>query len=221
MATTVVKWRKHPEMAAFMEEIIPGRTESEIRAAFLERFGIELTEGQIGNFKTNHGIRSGTHGGRFEKGHESWNKGRPQSEWMSAESIERSKATRFKRGELPHNTREVGEERVTKDGYVQVHVRQHRKDKLNDQWVLKQRLVWERHHGRPVPPGCKVVFCDGDQTNFDPDNLLLVTDEEMMRMNHGGTGWVDRETAEAARDLARVRSAIAGAQRRYREGRSE
>lgn len=169
-----------------------------------------------GIFKTAHGIKSGTVGSRFRPGQVPQNKGRPQREWMSAESIERTKAGRFRKGQLPHNTRAVGEERVTKDGYVQVHVRQHRKGKRNDQWVLKQRFIWEQHHGRPVPDGCKVIFCDGDRTNFSPDNLLLVTSGELLRMNARGPGWVDRDTAEAARDLARVQGAIAEAERRAR-----
>lgn len=216
MASTVVRWRKHPEMVAFMTSYIPGHTEAEIRAAFMDAYGISLTESQIANFKARYGIRSGTHGGRFEKGNESWNKGRPQREWMGADAIERTKATRFKKGQLPHNTREVGEERVTKDGYIEVHVGQHRRSRANDQWVLKQRLIWEQHHGRPVPDGCKVIFCDGDRRNFNPENLLLVTDCELLIMNRGGTGWSDRGTAVFARELARVRSAIADAERRAR-----
>lgn len=215
--TTVIEWRKRPDMFEFMRSFIPGHTEPEIRAEFLARFGIELTEGQIANFKTRFGIKSGTHGGRFQKGRKSETKGRPQSEWMSAEAIERTRATRFKKGNIPHNTREVGEERVTVDGYVEVHVAQCRREKQNDQWVLKQRLVWERHHGMPVPEGCKVIFCDGNRRNFDPENLLLVTDEELMRMNREGTGWSDKETAESARGLARVRSAISKAERRAKQ----
>lgn len=215
--TTVIEWAKHPEMVSFMVEFIPGHTEQEIRAEFLSRFGIELTESQIANFKHNHGIRSGTHGGRFVKGQKSWNKGRPMREWMSEEAIERTRATRFKKGNIPHNTRQVGEERVTVDGYVEVHVARCRREKHNDQWVLKQRLVWEQHHGMPVPEGCKVIFCDGNRQNFDPENLLLVTDEELMRMNWEGTGWQDRETAESARELARVRSAISKAERRAKQ----
>lgn len=212
-----VRWSRHPEMVDFMVGFIPGHTERETREAFRERFGIELTASQISNFKVKHGVKSGTHGGRFKPGHESWNKGRPQAEWLSEEAIERTKATRFKKGQLPHNTREVGEERVTKEGYTEVHVRQRHRSKLNDQWVLKQRLVWEQAHGEPVPDGCKVIFCDGDRTNFDPDNLLLVTQEEMLRMNKEGAGWSDPETARAARELARVRSAISKAKRRGRE----
>ena len=215
--TTVIEWVKHPEMVSFMVEFIPGHTEQEIRAEFLSRFGIELTEGQIANFKHRNGIRSGTHGGRFVKGQKSWNKGRPMHEWMGEEAIERTRATRFKKGNIPHNTREVGEERVTVDGYVEVHVAQCRREKHNDQWALKQRLVWEQHHGMPVPEGCKVIFCDGNRQNFDPENLLLVTDEELMRMNREGTGWSDKETAESARELARVRSAISKAERRAKQ----
>lgn len=208
-------------MVEFMVGFVPGHSEAEIRAAFSERFGIELTEAQIASFKQSHGVRSGTVGGRFRAGEESVNKGRPQSEWMSPEAIERSKATRFRKGELPHNTRAIGEERVTKDGYTEVHVRQHRLERQNDQWVMKHRLVWERANGRPVPEGCSVIFCDGDRTNFDPGNLMCVTRGELLLMNLGGTGWCDRETAEAARELARVRQAITRARKRGRQGKAD
>lgn len=64
----MIKWREHPEMVQFMMDYIPGHMESEIREEFNKRFGIILTEGQIGNFKFKYGIKSGTHGGCFQKG---------------------------------------------------------------------------------------------------------------------------------------------------------
>lgn len=219
--TTPVRWSCEPDMAAFMISFVPGHTENEIRAEFEQRFGIVLTEGQIANFKARHGIRSGTNGGRFTKGQKPWNKGRPQREWMGEEAIERTKETRFKKGQLPHNAREIGEERVTKDGYVQVHVRQRKKEKLNDQWVLKQRLVWEQVHGMPVPEGCKIIFCDGDKTNFDPENLLCVERKTLVRMNQmrgaGKVDWCDRATAEATAQIGRLSNAIGDALRRVKE----
>ena len=40
-------------------------------------------------------------------------------------------------------------------------------------WKLKQRYVWEKHHG-PIPPGHRICFLDGNQKNLDLDNLILV-----------------------------------------------
>ena len=218
------RWREHPEMVEFMLGYIPGHTESEIRAAFLERFGIELTEGQIGNFKHSHGVKSGTHGGRFEKGHVPANRGRPMSEWMEPDAIERSRAGRFKPGQLPRNAADlpIGTERVTRDGYVEVKVADRPSGERNahDNWVPKHRLVWEREHGRPQPKGTKVIFCDGDRRNIDPGNLLLVTDAELAVMNRLGQTWGDRRTAEAVLALARLKMAATSVRKRPRACRS-
>lgn len=54
------------DMLGFMRDYVPGHTEGEIRAAFRERFGIVLTDSQIGNAKTRLGVRSGTCGGKVE-----------------------------------------------------------------------------------------------------------------------------------------------------------
>lgn len=37
-------------------------------------------------------------------------------------------------------------------------------------WKLKHHIIWEKHHG-PIPPGCKVIFLDGDRNNFNIENL--------------------------------------------------
>lgn len=219
-ARATIRWREHPEMEEFMLALVPGHTEAEIRAAFQDRFGIALTEGQIGNFKHRHGVVSGTHGGCFKRGQEPWNKGRAMAEWMPPESIERSKAGRFQKGLMPHNalSSPVGTERVSKDGYVEVKVseRPSGSGPSHDNWVGKHRLVWERSHGRRVPDGHAVIFCDGDRRNFDPENLLLVSRAELSMMNRSQHGWGDRETAEAARDLARLNLGIADAEKRPR-----
>lgn len=215
-----IRWREHPEMVEFMVGYIPGHTEGEIRAAFLERFGIELTESQIGNFKHKHGIRSGTAGGCFERGHVPANKGKRQTDFMSPEAIERSSRTRFRKGQLPHNAVDVpiGSERVTKDGYVEVKVADRPTGERNchDNWAPKHRLVWEREHGREQPGGTKVIFCDGDRRNLDPGNLLLVTDAELAVMNRLGQTWCDRETAEAVLALARLKMAASSVRKRPR-----
>ena len=204
-------------MLAFMREYIPGHTEGEIRAAFSERFGIVLTESQIGNTKTRLGVRSGTHGGRFAKGQEPWNKGRRQAEWMSPEAIERTKATRFQDGNLPHNARELYEERVdTKDGFTYVHVAERPREKNGDNWVQKHHIVWEEANGRPVPKDCVIAFADGNRKNFDPENLVAVPRKLWAIINCKGIPYYDRESLLVAMDIARLRSAVFDAQTRPR-----
>lgn len=220
-STTVVRWSRHPEMVEFMRGFIPGHQEGEIRAAFLERFGVELNEAQIGNFKVRYCIKSGTHGGRFEKGHAPANKGRTWDEMdIPEESRERMRATQFKRGGLPWDTLPVGAERVTKNGYIEVHVAQRRRERANDQWVLKQRLIWERANGRRLGPGEVVLFADGDKLNFDPGNLVAVTQAENMGLQRIGRPYCDRATLMAALDVVRLDTAISKAEKHPRRCKS-
>lgn len=195
------------EENAFLREFIPGHSECEIADAFEERFGRRLTFPQIGNRKAALGVRSGTVGGRFEKGNVPATKGRPWSEWMPPESQERSRATQFRKGQLPHNTRALLDERIGKDGYVQVHIGQLRTSKPNDQWMSKAQFVWERENGTAWPEGCRAMFADGDRLNFDPGNIVPVPNElyaVVCGAVKGGLEWHDRESLEAAITMARI-----------------
>lgn len=118
-------------------------------------------------------------GRRFVKGQVSHNTGRKMTEWMSAEKIERTKATRFNKGNIPQNRVPIGYERITKDGYIEVKVADGKK---NDNFELKQRLVWQEHNG-PIPEGCIIEFVDGDKRNFNINNLRCVTRVENLDAN--------------------------------------
>ena len=111
---------------------------------------------------------------RFRKGQEPLNKGKRQEEFMSPESIERTKQTRFKKGHVPYNAKPVGYERIDKDGYVLLKASGCRN------MVLKHRYVWEKHNG-PIPKGYNVSFKDGDRTNCELQNLMLVSRKEAAR----------------------------------------
>ena len=216
----MISWRKHPEYGDFLRSFIPGHSEAEIADAFEREFGIRLTVSQIANAKTRLGVRSGTVGGRFEPGASPANKGLPWAEWMPAESAERCRATQFKRGGLPWTTREVGEERVSKDGYVEVHVAQHRRERANDQWVPKHRLVWEEANGRALRPDEIVLFANGDRRDFRPENLVAVTRAENQGLTKIGRPYADRETLMDALKTVRLNRAIASAEKRPRRCRS-
>ena len=106
---------------------------------------------------------------RFVKGHESHNKGKKMEEFMSAESIEKIKKTQFPKFNKPKNTQPIGTERIAKDGYIEIKVRESYKGR---NFEYKQRVVYEQHFGE-VPKGFIVGFKDGDIYNFEPSNLVL------------------------------------------------
>ena len=198
-----------PERDAWFAAFVPGHTEREISAEHERVFGVSLTEGQIANSKTRLGVRSGTAGGRFEKGHAPMNKGRTWDKFMPPESQKRCRATQFKRGGIPHNGRQpIGTERVDKDGYVWVKTAMRKTDpkSAHDNWVPKHRLVYEQAHG-PIPEGCMVVFLDGDRENFDPENLAIETKSEHAVIARHGIEFHDAETHAIARAVARLKSA--------------
>ena len=222
-ATPRVDWEGHPEYDEFLRGFVPGHQEREIAGAFEREFGIRLTRSQVKNAKTRVGVGSGTHGGRFEPGQEAWNRGRPQAEWMSPDGVERTRATRFRPGQLPHNARDlpVGSERVTRDGYVEVKVaeRPSGAGRANDNWRPKAHLVWERANGRALRPDEIVVFADGDRGNLDPGNLVAMTRAEHAVIVRRGIAYADRGTCETAVRIARVKMAASRASMRPRRCR--
>lgn len=200
-----------PEREAYFREIVPGHEESEIRALFAERFGITLTEAQIGNAKTKFGIRSGTVGGRFQKGQLSWNKGKPWDEWMPEEGRAAVLANCFQKGNLPKRPdgwmKPVGYERVTKDGYIEVKVHDGLQELPNRNYRPKHHVIWEEHNG-PIPPHTNIIFADGDKTNFDPENLVAVSRKDWAPIRHAGYPYADRETLETSVRIVQLSRAI-------------
>lgn len=71
------------------------------------------------------------------------------------------------------DAKEINSERKTRDGYF---------IKTKDGWIPKQRFLWAQKNG-PIPANCCVIFADGDNTNFDEDNLILVNRKEHFRLN--------------------------------------
>lgn len=196
-----------PERAEWFRSFVPGHTESEISAEHERIYGFPLSEGQIGNAKTKLGVKSGTHGGRFEKGHA----GGFSSEEHRRRFIEAGKATRFRKGNVSGIAKErmkpVGYERVdSKDGYIYVKVKDTPQAQVpgsyNDIFRPKHHVVWEQANGRPVPPSTMIVFADRDKRNFDPANLVAVPRSLWAVISHKGMAYHDRESLEACMAIA-------------------
>jgi hypothetical protein len=111
---------------------------------------------------------------RFPKGHVPMNKGKKQSDYMTKEQIAKTAKTRFKKGNRPHNYKPVGSRRITRDGYIEVKVKDPNK------WKLLHRIVWEQHNGK-IPSGMNVQFIDGNRKNCSIENLYLISRADQLR----------------------------------------
>ena len=107
---------------------------------------------------------------RFMKGHISANRGKK----MSPEVYVKCSSTMFRKGNIPVNTKPVGSERLTKDGYMAV------KTAEPNVWKLKHRLIWEQVHG-PIPEGSNVQFRNGNRQDIRIENLYLISRAEQMK----------------------------------------
>ena len=192
----MIRWNKRPDMVAYMMEIIPGHEEYQIKELFQNKFGILLTESQIGGFKYKYHIRSGTHGGRFAKGFTPYNKGKK----MSAETYRKVKGTMFKKGNVPKNHREVGSERITVDGYVEIKVAEPNK------WKLKSRYLYEQYHNVKLTKSDVIIFLDGNRLNLDIDNLFLISRAALARFNQDKLYSDNPEMTKAAALMAELKT---------------
>lgn len=156
-----------PEKVEKLKELYPYHSNKEI--ALL----LGTTPGNVNNAAFKFGLRKDPQWkyemakkGMFKKGHVPSNKGKKWDEYVSKESQEKSRATTFQTGHRPRNAKNVGYERVNKEGYVEVKVAE------PNVFKLKHRILWEEHYG-PIPEGMHVCFKDGDRTNLDIENLFL------------------------------------------------
>jgi hypothetical protein len=108
---------------------------------------------------------------RFKKGMQPHNKGKP----LPPKIKEKLKSTQFKKGNLPHNIKYDGHERIDKYGYVFIRI-------SKGKYVQKHRYVWEQIHG-PIPDGLLVTFKDGNKQNCVLENLELKTKQQHMESN--------------------------------------
>jgi len=156
------------EEKEYLKEITPGHHYKEVQELMSIKYNLDFTlnqiMGAIRRYKLNTGFT-----GHYEKGHVSFNKGVAGC----AKGCEKSW---FKKGYAPINHREIGSERVTRDGYIEVKVAEPHK------WRLKQQITWEKHNGN-IPKGYVVIFGDGDRLNLDINNLILVSRHQLLLLN--------------------------------------
>ena len=106
--------------------------------------------------------------GRFPAGQPSWNAGKKG--FMGAN------VTSFKKGQMPHNHKPVGHERITVDGFIEVKVAE------PNVFKGKHRIVYEQHHGE-IPKGHVIKFIDGNPLNCEISNLMLISRSALVQLN--------------------------------------
>jgi len=170
----VVDMRKYTEEhIEYLKKIAPGRTNKEITKMFNEKFNLNISESALAQVRRRRGIKTGSDG-KYKKGQTPWNKGK--------KGFMGPNKTSFKKGHKPHNWVPIGSERVTKDGYIEIKIHE---GKFQKNWRGKHILVWEKHNG-PLPKGYAVIFGDGNNRNFDIDNLILVSRAQLLKLNQLG-----------------------------------
>ena len=184
-----------------------------LHALFCERFNRrDVSMDNLKAFCTRMGWKTGRTG-QFKPGQISWNKGKKMP--YNANSAR----TQFKKGNLPHNTKYLGHERVSKDGYVEISVNEMNPHTgYERRYVLKHKYLWEQKYG-PVPKGMCLKALDGDRQNTDPDNWELIPRGMLPLMN--GFRGPNYQTAEpevrpAILTLTKLRRAFGS--RKQREG---
>lgn len=190
MCACKINWTE--EMKQFILDNYYDLTSKQLTELINTKFGLELKWTAVAAYKKRNNLRNGLPK-HWEKGHVPHNKG----EKMTPEQYEKSAPTMFKKGQAPINYRPVGSERITKDGYIQIKVKDPRT------WKLKHRVVWEKENG-PIPKNCALLFLDGDKKNCELSNLKLVSRSELLVMNRYHMFQETPELNDAASNLARV-----------------
>lgn len=181
------------EEKAFFKTYVPGHSHKQIRDAFEERFGWDITVAQVRAYIKNHHLNTGRTG-KFEKGSIPHNKGKKGT------CAEGCKKTWFRTGHVPENHRPVGSERVNVEGYIEIKVAE------PNVWKLKHRIVYEENYGS-IPKGSIVLFRDGDKQNTSADNLILITRSVHMVLNQDGLCKYKGELKDTAIKIAELKCA--------------
>ena len=183
------------EVKKYIKENHNGVGPKEMAAKLNETFATNYTHTQLKAWYGRHKLNSEVTG-FFPKGHVPFNKGK--------KGIGGWEPTQFKKGDRPANWVPIGTERISRDGYTEVKIAD---GKLNKNWKAKHIRVWETANG-PVPKGHVVIFGDRNLSNFDLNNLILVSRTQLVRLNQNKLIQNDADLTRTAVIIADIQTAI-------------
>lgn len=147
------RYTKH--QLAFIEKNYKGITYEELRQRFNKEFNTKKSRDTITQLCHRHGWYNGV----------------------------KSKDTQFKKGTVSPKAKPIGSEMVTYRGTVLVKYRiKGERPDGKDTWKPKSIYVWEQHYGVDLPSDELIIFLDGNNRNFDIDNLLPIKRKEFLIM---------------------------------------
>ena len=173
----------------FLKKNVKGISLKELTKKFNDKFNYKLSESAIANRKNKLNLSSGITGGQFVKGHKAWNKG--------TKGLTKANKTSFKKGNIPHNHRPVGSERITVDGFVEVKIAEPNK------WDLKSRVIYRKHYGE-VPKGHTIIYLDGNKLNLEISNLKAISRAEELIMNKNNLRYEEKKLTETGHLIAQI-----------------
>lgn len=178
----------------FIRQNVKGVGNKELADLVNKTFHLKITPQQMSAWKKNHKLSSGLTG-YFKKGHIPVNKGKKGLFNLGGNS------TSFKKGNKPLNWKPIGSERVDRDGYVLVKV------KDGERWRSKHVVLWEEVHG-PIPDGYKLIFLNQNKLDIRIENLKLISKAEGLEMNRNGWFSSDSTVTDFGSNVAMLRRKI-------------
>ena len=95
-----------------------------------------------------------------------------------------------------HPIAKVGHERIDKRGYILIkYTNKHKKNWKN--YTYKHKYVYEKHYGK-IPKGYVIMFKDGNVSNCDINNLILIKRGELSTLTNFNIRIYDEEMYKTA-----------------------
>lgn len=180
------------EMIDFLKNFKGEKTLKELAKLLKEKYGIETMS--INYFskclrKVNVDYKyEKCNAGCFKRGFSAWNKGI---------KIGVKPRKYDENGDVIWLEKSIGSERVDKKGYTLV------KTKVPNTWEYKQRVIWKEIHGE-IPDKHIIIFADGDKSNFDVNNLICVSRNELRLLNLHKLKKDDAELTKTGLNIAKI-----------------
>lgn len=194
--------RYNEKVIEYVKKYHKGKSTIELTNEINVLFNLNATADNIQNLKsrikkTGFIFEPARNDGCIKKGNIPFNKGKKWDDYLSEEQQKKCRKTTFKKGNIPTNHREVGSERLSKDGYIEIKVKEPNK------WKYKHRLIYEKYYGK-VPKGYNVIFLDGNRLNFNINNLIVISKHENLIMNEKKLRFNKKELTESAYLIAKI-----------------
>lgn len=180
----------------FIRKYHEGLTGKELTYLFNQKFGTDISVNALMRYKTvRMKLKGAKKTGRFLKGSIPWNKGLKGWQKVKPSNL-------FKKGNLPKQTRPIGDERVIQNGFVEVKVGMPRV------WKLKHHVIYEKYHNEKIGRWDKVIFLDGNKRNFDIGNLKKISNSEQSFLANAKLLGNNPENNKTALLLAKLTSTV-------------